>query len=286
MSRKALLVGINNFSNISGLNGCVNDTYNVRDILKNYFKFENSDIRLLADNRATKPAILNRLNDMISTSIAGDLIIFHLSSHGSQIRDRNNDELADNLDELFCCCDMDWDDPGTFILDDDLVEIIGNLPKNVNLEVLLDTCHSGTGTRGCSIKKEEFPTRYRYTPPPPDIFARSEGDDLPVNKMFSSVKQVNENTKDVNDRLIVKMGHILWAGCKSHQTSADAYIKGSYNGAFTYYFCKHIRDANGKITRPELLKRIRSSLKYEGYEQVVQMETNKAHYYKEVFSNG
>ena len=55
---------------------------------------------------------------------------------------------------------------------------------------------------------------------------------------------------------------------KDTQTSADAYI----SGAFTYYFCKTLRDVQGAITRAELLKRMRASLKHEGYDQIPQLE--------------
>lgn len=275
MARKALLAGINNYKSINGLNGCLNDISNIRDVLKTYFKFENTDIRMLADSRATSAAILDRFANMVVSSRTGDRLIFHFSGHGSHIRDRHGDELKDSEDELICPYDMDWD--GNYILDDDLAKIIKQLPAGVELEVLLDCCHSGTGTRN-SLIMEEHPRKYRYAPPPMDIAARSDGEDLKKNKLFDCIKTEN------NDRLIVAMNHVLWAGCKDSQTSADAYIKGSYNGAFTYYFCKHIRDANGKITRPELLKRIRQSLKYDQFDQVVQMETNKARYYNEVFS--
>jgi hypothetical protein len=296
-SLKAILTAINNFKSISGLKGCVNDTLNLRDVLKTFYRFENGDIHMLADSRALKPAILDRFNNMIQTSVPGDIIIFHLSDHGSQTRDRHGDELKDNLDELFCCYDMDWDNPDSYILDDDFAEICGSIPAGVHVEILLDTCHSGTGTRNLISPfglSEEHPTLSRYAPPPIDIISRWEGEENSIrkNRMFDFLRE--QQTCEQRDalppgeeynRVIVKMNHVLWAGCKANQTSADAYIKGNYNGAFTYYFCKHIRDANGKITRPELLKRIRSSHKYEGYSQVVQMETNKAHYYQEVFSN-
>lgn len=288
-SRKAICAGINKFKSIGGLNGCVNDTLNMRDILKTFYKFENADIHMLADDRATKSAILDRFNSMLQISVSGDIVIFHLSSHGSQIRDRHGDDLKDNMDELFCCYDMDWGKTDSYILDDDFAKILASKPMGVEVEILLDTCHSGTGTRGCNFLEQpmEFPTKYRYCPPPVDIASRFEGEEnsLKKTKMFDCIKTNNKDlSSEGSSRLIVKMDHILWAGCKDSQTSADAYIKGSYNGAFTYYFCKHIRDANGKITRPDLLKRIRASLKYEGYSQVVQMETNKAHYYQEVFN--
>jgi hypothetical protein len=65
---------------------------------------------------------------------------------------------------------------------------------------------------------------------------------------------------------------VLWAGCKDNQTSADAYINGAYNGAFTYNFGKHMRDTGGRISRKELLGRIRQSLRHNNYSQVPQLE--------------
>ncbi|OGU94292.1 MAG: hypothetical protein A2220_11110 [Ignavibacteria bacterium RIFOXYA2_FULL_35_10] len=263
MAKFALLVGINDYKKVNDLNGCINDVTNVRNILKTYFGFNNNDIRVLVDNRATKTSITHRLKWMVGKAKAGDFLVFHFSGHGSQILDRHNDELNDHKDELICPYDMDWD--GTFIIDDDLNKIFKALKEGVHLEVLLDSCHSGTGTRDLIQPKNpgncEFPTLYRYLPPPPDIICRSEGEDYnlkPTNK-FKIIK---------ND----KMNHILWAGCKDIQTSADAYIIGSYNGAFSYYFCKHVRDAGGNITRSELIKRINNSLSYNQYTQTPQLE--------------
>jgi hypothetical protein len=64
----------------------------------------------------------------------------------------------------------------------------------------------------------------------------------------------------------------LWAACRSDQYSADADVGGQPGGAFTYFFCKHIRDTAGKVNRGELLKLVRASLKHEGFSQVLQLE--------------
>jgi hypothetical protein len=48
--------------------------------------------------------------------------------------------------------------------------------------------------------------------------------------------------------------HILWTGCKANQTSADAYFSGRYNGAFTYYFVKVMRDTQNKLSRKAVIK--------------------------------
>ena len=73
--------------------------------------------------RATKANIMDRIQLAVRAAEPGDVLVFYYSGHGSQIRDRDGDELADSLDEVICPYDMDWDS-NTFILDDDLDEIL------------------------------------------------------------------------------------------------------------------------------------------------------------------
>jgi hypothetical protein len=81
------------------------------------------------------------------------------------------------------------------------------------------------------------------------------------------------------------LNHVLFAGCRDNQTSADAYISGSYNGAFTYYFAKHLRDTQGNITKAELIKRVRASLKFNGFAQIPQLEAPPAEKKKKLLNN-
>jgi metacaspase-1 len=268
MKRHALLVGINDYKGVNDLQGCINDVTNVRSVLKTFFGFANSDIRVLTDGRATKKNILARLDKMVQSAVNGDYLIFHFSGHGSQIRDREGDELADHMDELICPHDMNWDDG--FITDDMLSKIVLKLKKGVRMEILLDSCHSGTGTRdikpySISGQIQPEPVQYRYMRPPVDIECRYLGDEetLKPPKSFR------------NDREIT-LNHILWAGCKDNQTSADALIDGQYNGAFSYYFCKHIRETSGNISRSELYTRVKNSLKYNRFSQVPQLECKES----------
>ncbi|HPD60311.1 MAG TPA: caspase family protein, partial [Thermodesulfobacteriota bacterium] len=238
--------------------GCVNDVTNIRDILLKYFGFTTKDIRVLTDERATRKNILSRLSWLVGKARAGDCLLFHYSGHGSQIIDRDGDELKDRMDEIICPHDMDWD--GNFITDDDLRNQFKNLSQEVNLEVLLDSCHSGTGTRemmGITALPMELSFKPRFLPPPVDIACRADDDDIEVRRLLKGNNPLN---------------HVLFAGCRDNQTSADAYINGSYNGAFTYYLAKHLRDMQGNISRSELIKRVRASLKFNGFSQVPQLE--------------
>ena len=184
--------------------------------------------------------------------------------HNSQIRDRNGDELSDGLDELLCPHDMNFD--GNYILDDDLKSILSKLPVGVNLDVILDCCHSGTGTREFSPFEPTGDCKARYLEPPIDILLRNdENDELPVQKILKPCSKAVENG-------VTTMTHNLIAGCKDNQTAADALINNTYNGALTYYLCKIIRETRGIITRNELINRVQTSLRYNKYRQIPQLE--------------
>ena len=265
MVKKALLVGVNDYKGVSDLRGCVNDVMDMHFTLRSLFRFDTRNIRVLTDQRASKANIIARLKWLVKGAKPGDVLVFHFSGHGSQIRDRDGDELSDGMDEILCPYDMDWD--GTFITDDQLNKVFGKLPKGVVLEVFLDCCHSGTGLReimGLTPPPElaaENPTLNRFLPPPVDImFRSSEEEDSLIPRGFK---------KGFEDKGY--KSHILWAGCMANQTSADAFISGRYHGAFTYYLSSHLR-RDPRISRERLLRKVRSSLRHGGYSQLPQLE--------------
>jgi len=150
--KRAFLVGINDYPGSSNdLAGCVNDTENLSVLLKKKFGFEASGVRTLTDKNATREAILEGLANLVGKSEAGDSLVFHYSGHGSQVPDEDGDERSDRKDEIICPRDFSWD--GCWISDDDLSDVFSRLPHDAHLEVLLDCCHSGTGTREIALGK-------------------------------------------------------------------------------------------------------------------------------------
>jgi hypothetical protein len=276
MARKALLVGINDYPGTQNdLQGCVNDVTNVYDVLVKYFSFLPAEIVVLSNSRARKSAIIDGLKSLLGSGKEGDTLVFHYSGHGSQVRDAEGDELEDGKDEVICPYDFDWSDG--FIKDDDLASLVAGMKKGVRLEIILDSCHSGTGTREIILDRRSLPyagpskldaaalwesphcIRPRFLAPPADIALRAD-------EVFG---------RELRLRRIARadpMNHVLWAACRSDQFSADAEIDGKPAGAFTYYFCRHLRDTQGRVTREQLLKLVRASLKYDGFSQVPQLE--------------
>ncbi|HEX7486597.1 MAG TPA: caspase family protein [Vicinamibacterales bacterium] len=253
MAKKALLVGLNHYPDPENtLRGCINDVRQVGDLLHSHFGFgADGALRLLTDARATTGAIVNRLHWLLDGAAAGDVLVFHYSGHGSQVRDRHGDELDDGLDEIICPYDLDWDDPFT---DDDLYAIVKDLPAGVNLTIILDCCHSGTGLR--ELVGSGRPYRSRCLCPPLDIAHR--------RRVELAVRRFGARAAG--------RGAILIAGCRSDQVSADAYIDGDYHGALTYFLCKALEEMGYAGSYRDVIGRVRVLLRDSQFEQVPQLE--------------
>ncbi len=264
MAKKALCVGINSFENYPGsaLQGCVNDANDMEALLKKWLGFSPGDIVKLTDAQATKENIMKNLKQMVDGAKQGkyNYLVFSLSSHGTQVPDTHGDE-QDRADEAFCPHDLAaaggvWDHKH-IIIDDELHDLFIQLPENVLLEVYLDTCHSGDGLKALDLLPDRKP---RWMPPP-----SYEAFQKVVGRRSRGLQGL------FRDKGIVH--HILWAACRSDQTSADAHIAGGWHGAFTYYFCKVMNDTKNGLPRKDVLKRVRDALLAGHYNQVPQLET-------------
>jgi hypothetical protein len=263
---RAVLVGVDEYAraDIPSLRGCVNDVALVRQLLKQYLGVPNEDIRVVVNRRATKQNILRRLFATIERAEPGDVVVFYFSGHGSQIRDRDGDELADGLDELICPYDMDWD-RGTYLLDDDLDAIFAATPPEIVLEAFFDCCFWGAGPRELlsEPRPQTLRTDVRYLPPPFDIAARAEGDErrIDVHK-FVGCDCFGER-------------NILWAASQEGQSAAEDFIDGRANGIFTYWGCQfiaeHIQTDWRSYTRERLLDDLRAYLHSLGYAQTPEL---------------
>ncbi|NVO09598.1 MAG: caspase family protein [Bacteroidales bacterium] len=263
MLQRALCVGINKFKYFpnNALQGCVNDANAMEALLMKWLGFEATDITKLTDEQATKSNIMNNLKEMVNGAKKGkyNYLVFSISSHGTQVPDRNRDE-DDGADEAYCPYDLrssgDVWDPAHIIIDDELHDLFASLPNNVLLEVFADTCHSGTSLKSIDLLHDRRP---RWMPPP----------------SYTAFEKINgHQSRGLNYTFLEKgiVHHILWAGCRADQTSADANIDNNWHGAFTYYFCQAINETKNQLSRKEVLTIVRNKLKAAHYSQTPQLE--------------
>ena len=272
MAKRAICVGINKFAKYPQfeLQGCVNDAKDMAAYCKKSLGFKASEVVLLTDAQATKAAIMKALKSAVADAKAGKLsaVVFSWSSHGTQKTDTSGDE-PDGMDEAFVPHDIaekagDWD-PAHVIVDDELHDLFQQLPDKVSLEVFLDTCHSGSGLRGAEFSLHA--PRVKFIAPPGGCQGAVK---QKVVRGFALERSTAAAEKPATNQ-------ILWSGCKANQTSADAYFKGRYNGAFTYYYLQAANGgANGsgaKLTRNTIVQKMRAAMKGK-FAQVPQLETN------------
>ena len=155
--------------------------------------------------------------------------------------DKDGDE-ADGYDEALYLYDG-------VLIDDDIKDILDKIPEGVTVILIFDCCYSGTITKSVVPKPEK--TR----------FVQLEREAKEVSKVRSRVA-INEGQR-----------WITFSGSGEHQTSADAYIDGQYNGAFTYFAMKALQPG---ITYNQWFYRVKNLFETSRFEQRPQMEGNEA----------
>ncbi len=302
MPNKALLLGINDYKTVNHLRGCENDVRSMEDLLKNVFQFGEQNVRSLLNQKVTKTEVTRQMKWLFKDVAAGDQVILHYSGHGSAIPDHDDDE-DDGVDELICLYDMDFDDSHSYFTDDELRAWTKDLPQGALLTVILDCCHSGTGTRmilpidgshddkpalvnvvstmaravkavgarGMAGGPEAVASAAvhlhpddpaaviaRYVPPPPEL----QRELIALQGRRAGARGLGEET----------MNHVLLAGCRDDQTSADATIEGGFHGAFTYYLCQAVKQLGVDADRAKVIDNVKQALSTNSFDQIPQLE--------------
>ncbi len=256
----AMLVGINHYL-LPGndLQGCINDVNNIRHLLTIGCGFSVLQVKTLVDEQAVKKSIMDSLALMVEQAQPGDHLVFAMSSHGAQVPAAIGDETEpDHMTEIICPHDFDWV-PEHYITDDEMHAICAQLNPDATLDVILDSCHSGTMLRD----------------PDPGV-ARS------IPYPFELPIMPGTTTRMLKDHDFENVA--LWAGCREDQTSADAFIGGEHQGALSYVFTKNIFRFGCPRTRVNLISKMKLDLNRLGYEQEPQLEVSEEMGQKEIFT--
>ncbi|CCM05961.1 uncharacterized protein FIBRA_08200 [Fibroporia radiculosa] len=152
----ALIIGINNYksASIANLLGAVPDADAVRDYLLGQVGIPISQIRILRDSEATRSAILHGISAFLDDERIkkGDPILIYYAGHGSKSSAPSGWEARGGEIQLLVPYDQSSLDAGGKvhgIPDRTLGALLTRLAgeKGDNISVILDCCHSGSGTR-------------------------------------------------------------------------------------------------------------------------------------------
>ncbi len=245
-ANRALLVGINNYPYVGALSGPINDVQIIRQFALDTLHYSPDEIKVLIDSQATRNGILKAIEHwLIEDTQPGDRILFYYSGHGYQMPDTNGDE-RDRLDETLVSYDTRPGKNGSFynmISDDELRERFDRL-SNRYTTIIIDSCHSGTATRGLLQPKNTRAYKMPNVHP-----ARSVGD-------FSQSLAGHRHEKG-----LIK-GHqqrVVWSAVSAAQVALVDIEVAPRNSVFTRRFLEGLRNRkadynnNGVVSYAELL---------------------------------
>jgi metacaspase-1 len=162
-TKHALIFAIGNYPETSGWRH-INSNRDVAFMQKALQRqgFLDQNCVVVEDSVATRAGIRNAMLQLIERVTPGDIVAIHFSSHGVQIQDNDGDE-PDNLDESIVPYDAlsplastDFEkDQAAYFRDDEFGALIDQLRSKLGRQgdvlVFMDSCHSGSGTRGLAV---------------------------------------------------------------------------------------------------------------------------------------
>ncbi len=261
-SRKiyALLVGINKYprgGKVGDLYGCGGDIERMDTFLTEQLDCNGRyESKLLRNEEATRLEIIKEFRNHLGKATKGDTVLFMYAGHGSrqpssvEFKDRNPDQM----DETLVCYDSRLPN-GLDLADKELVVLISEL-KAGHVLVILDSCHSGSGTR-----EDETGDDARFRTATPIKQARELSSYL--GGYFSS--QIDHG----QPLSIPLTPHILLAACTRHEQAGEHY---SGYGYFSNSILTVLKSTGLNISYSDLFLRCRIAIKKDIGSQTPQFE--------------
>ena len=274
----ALLVGIDDYpAPVPALSGCRNDIEAIKALLSVRVTGAGHSlhVRSLTDEEATRAAVIAGFREHLAQAAKDDVVIFYYSGHGSQ-------EPApqewwhlepDHLDETLVLHDSrtegQWD-----LADKELSVLIAEVAaSDPHIVIVLDCCHSGSGTRAPledGLAGRQAPTDRRPRPLESFLFDRRHVDEL-VRSRLSDRDALGDS-----GWTMPHAHHILLTGCRSNETSKEIVHGGSHRGAMSAALEVALSTAGEALTYREIHRQVSAQVRRTVRYQSPQLETTSA----------
>lgn len=257
----ALLVGIDDYPPpVPKLGGCANDIEAVEQFLRQRVggDYALQMPRKLLDKEARRQAVIAGFREYLGQAGPGDVALFYYSGHGSQeVADARFWKLEpDRRNETLVCHDSRTSG-GYDLADKELALLIAEVAaREAEVVVVLDCCHSGSGTRAAL----EDGLRVRRAPL--DVRTR------PLGTYLEGVLEVGKPGEA--DWLGFSQKHLLLAACHASETAKEVRHQGKDRGAFSVALLKALE--GGSLTYRDLIKRVGAELSQTVRQQTPQLE--------------
>lgn len=263
-TRRALLIGIDHYAPPAGaalpapagghasdsrfapgtswinLHGPSVDVASMQVLLQQSYGFQ--DIRVLAEQQATRQGILAAIDQLVADTHSGDLVVFYYAGHGSQRLDTLSSK--NHLDETIVPIDA-WKGAED-IRDKELALRFNQIvyDRHAHLTAIYDSCHSGTMARGVTNSVQRvLPFDDR------DVAEEKKQDPKTVTE--ADLKQIPQK----GDAIII-------AAAASTESAVEAQYADDrqFHGAFTRALVRVLRDSTQTLSADDVVAEVANML--------------------------
>jgi hypothetical protein len=234
--RYALIVGIADYPGSDGdLIGPDVDAREFRELLIDEFGFQESNIVTLTDSEATRDHIVQAFSRHLGQAGPDGVAVFFYSGHGTQLEGNFGltgvyDPEFDGQDEAI----LVWGSTEYANISDDELGILADRLEANRTLIVMDACHTGTGTRTTSDGRQAKWTNIE------DIMQSLERSAETVVRMLTEVSDPRR--------------HVLLAASRDQE---KAYTDPEFGyGVFTRMLVEEMRNASALETFDEMMARV------------------------------
>jgi Caspase domain len=255
----ALLVGVNDYGpGVGALAGCLNDVDRLHDYLGRHVEPARLAVEILKDRDATRASIIAQFRTHLGQARSGDVALFQFCGHGARWASSPAFRafFPDGRDEGLVCHDSRR--PGGFDLaDKELAVLIAEVAgRGAHTVVILDCCHSGSGTRAVDAFRGLTPrlTHEVTTERPLDSY---------LDGHYAARRDA------AAPLFIPRSRHIVLAACERGQLAQES----GASGVFTSTLVDVLTTFGGNLTYADLFTRCRAAVRSRAFDQDPQFET-------------
>jgi hypothetical protein len=271
----ALLVGIDAYpAPVPALSGCRNDIEAIEALLTARVSGSGHalHVRTLVDEDATREAVIAGFREHLTQATANDVALFYYSGHGSQepAPEQWWHLEPDHLDETLVLHDSrtqgQWD-----LADKELSVLIAEVAaSDPHVVIVLDCCHSGSGTRAPledGLAGRQAPTDRRPRPLESFLFDREHVDELAASRL------PERDALGDSGWTMPDAPHVLLTGCRANETSKEVVQGGAHRGAMSAALEAALSTAGDALTYREIHRQVSAQVRRTVRYQSPQLET-------------
>ncbi|KIK60956.1 hypothetical protein GYMLUDRAFT_43498 [Collybiopsis luxurians FD-317 M1] len=237
----ALIIGINEYadSRVNNLTAAVTDAEAVSEFLLSTLGVPAHQIKMLRNKEATRDTIQGEIMNLADNPAIkeGDAILIYYAGHGAETSAPSGwpTDSRSRMIQMLLPHDFSWSGSvtkqGQGVLDITFARLLANLARNKsdNITVILDCCHSGSGTRKdkqdktFEVRGVELPKSYT----------------IPGNLLHDTMLESRASSIPKGFENIGLTSHVLLAACKQGQEAREKFQCG---GEFTLALLSLLRE--------------------------------------------